>query len=706
MEDLLSAMLGIGGRYIRASVNNSLFSMDDTLVRDADPSVLFLASRILPACGHYVRVTTYIESRSQYQYGLTVHALCASMRSLINEYTILIAQLEHQFRNGSLSLQKLFFYTQPALRTLAALDDIVYSVGYRIGGDLLNVIDRLRSECGGDRKVHSLYSYLLSKSSIPTFNMLTRWVHYGDVSDQYSEFMISVNRDQSRADLLADFNTKYWASRYTVRGEMVPIFLQRAAEKILTTGKYLNVLRGCGIVGENRLKETRKLWILKNDRKGSRSPVTTTSTSISVTSAGIVGSNGGNSSGNETKTGETNNSNSDIKWAEKRKLQYDNGERSNIDSIENAYHFSSKALLDLLLRDHQLLQRLKSLKHYFLVDQGDFFVHFMDAAEDELRRSTSDISTVRLEFLLESSVRQSISESDVYRNDLKCSLLPYTLIQHLELVQQLSGENNSRKKNGGNTTSDEDTNNVLSSSRLQSMDSIEDTRRKLLLVRRSQQLKGMEAFALDYEISWPLSIVISRKELTKYQLIFRHLFFCNHVKRQLSRTWLSHQTLKELDLRQALAPTYTLRHRMLHFIQNLLYYMMVEVLEPRHHELEQNVNTTSTVDEVLLHHSEFLDTCLKECLLSNHELIKLLTKIMTVCLLFSEQIEHFTESNRVDGININEERQQEQQKRNINVLSKSSKSKSKNHDIQQNKFHKNSLEMRRTRLNVCDFFYV
>ena len=119
---------------------------------------------------------------------------------------------------------------------------------------------------------------------------------------------------------------------------------------------------------------------------------------------------------------------------------------------------------------------------------------------------------------------------------------------------------------------------------------------------------------------------------------------------QLSKTWLSHQTLKELDLKQILAPTYTLRHRMLHFIQNLLYYMMVEVLEPRHHELEKNIRQAKTVDDVLLHHSEFLDTCLKECLLSNHELIKLLTKIMTVCLLFSEQIEHFTESNRVDTI--------------------------------------------------------
>ena len=300
----------------------------------------------------------------------------------------------------------------------------------------------------------------------------------------------------------------------------------------------------------------------------------------------------------------------------------------------------------------------------------------------------------RHSYLLESSVRQSISEHDIYRTDLKCSLLPYTLIQHLELVQQLSGEEGSGSGEGGGGG------NVLSSSRFQGMDSIEDTRRKLLLVRRNQQLKGMEAFALDYEISWPLSIVISRKELTKYQLIFRHLFFCNHVKRQLSKTWLSHQTLKELDLRQMLAPTYTLRHRMLHFIQNLLYYMMVEVLEPRHHELEQNIQTTSTVDEVLLHHSEFLDTCLKECLLSNHELIKLLTKIMTVCLLFSEQIEHFTESNRVDGIQINEQQQQRQQQRSSSSSKSSSRSKSKNHDIHQKESKKNSLEMRRTRLNV------
>ncbi len=507
IEDLLSAMLGMGGRYVRASHReDALFCVDATLSAGADPSVLFLAGRVLPAAGHYVRVSTFVETRSQYQYGLTVHALCAAMRSLVQEHTILVAQLEHQFRQGQLSLQKLFFFVQPALRTLAALDDVVHAVGHRIGGALLNVLDRLRAESGGDRRVRALFTYLLGRAAVPTFEMLTRWVHHGDVDDAYGEFMIAVNETQSRADLVADFNTKYWAQRYTVRGEMVPIFLQRAAEKILTTGKYLNVLRGCGDTGEARLKTAR---------------------TAAARGTGGGGGGGGGEGGGEHKAPPSAVGGAAVRPQQQQQQQqqqqplvFEAGERTNIDRIERASRLSSRALLDFLLEDNQLLGRLRSLKHYFLVDQGDFFVHFMDSAEDELRRSTANISIPRLEFLLDVSIRQSINDGDEFRGDLKCALLPYTLIQHLELVQQLSGES----INGSD---------ALSSSRALGMDSIEDTRRKLLLVRHSQQLKGMEAFALDYEVQWPLSIVISRKELTKYQLIFRHLFFCNHVKRQV-----------------------------------------------------------------------------------------------------------------------------------------------------------------------------
>lgn len=49
------------------------------------------------------------------------HALAAAMRTLIKEYMILITQLEHLQRQGLLSLQKLWFYIQPTMRTLEIL---------------------------------------------------------------------------------------------------------------------------------------------------------------------------------------------------------------------------------------------------------------------------------------------------------------------------------------------------------------------------------------------------------------------------------------------------------------------------------------------------------------------------------------------------------------------------------------------------------
>ncbi|CAN0476093.1 unnamed protein product, partial [Ascophyllum nodosum] len=40
-----------------------------------------------------------------------------------------------------------------------------------------------------------------------------------------------------------DFNTRYWSGRYLLRANHVMASLDSRKEKILTTGKYLNVVR-------------------------------------------------------------------------------------------------------------------------------------------------------------------------------------------------------------------------------------------------------------------------------------------------------------------------------------------------------------------------------------------------------------------------------------------------------------------------------
>ncbi len=82
-------------------------------------------------------------------------------------------------------------------------------------------------------------------------------------------------------------------------------------------------------------------------------------------------------------------------------------------------------------------------------------------------------------------------------------------------------------------------------------------------------LSGLDLFTLSYSVRWPLSLVVPKKVLVKYQLIFRHLFHCKHVERQLCKTWQNHQSTKAFAMRRSFVQSYALQQRMLHFLQNI-----------------------------------------------------------------------------------------------------------------------------------------
>lgn len=72
---------------------------------------------------------------------------------------------------------------------------------------------------------------------------------------------------------------------------------------------------------------------------------------------------------------------------------------------------------------------------------------------------------------------------------------------------------------------------------------------------------------------------------------------------------------------------------MLVFVQQLLYFCTAEVIEPNWQNLMARVDTDDkstngkqvvnrTVDELMQDHVDFLDTCLKECMLTQGKLLK------------------------------------------------------------------------------------
>lgn len=98
-----------------------------------------------------------------------------------------------------------------------------------------------------DVRCKKMFAYLLSRASVPYFEILHSWIYRGKIIDPYNEFMVLEKRNVKKENLKEDFNDAYWEMRYTVREKLVPSFLQPLQTKILLAGKYLNVVRECGV---------------------------------------------------------------------------------------------------------------------------------------------------------------------------------------------------------------------------------------------------------------------------------------------------------------------------------------------------------------------------------------------------------------------------------------------------------------------------
>lgn len=214
VEDLLYVLVGVDGRYITAQPlagrQNRTFLVDPNL----DLSIRELVNRILPVAASYSTVTRFIEEKSSFEYGQVNHALAAAMRTLVKEYLILVTQLEQLHRQGLLSLQKLWFYIQPAMRTIDILASLATSVdkGECVGGSTLSLLHDRSFNYTGDSQAQELCLYLTKAASAPYFEILEKWIYRGIIHDPYSEFMVE-EHELRKEKIQEDYNDKYWDQR-------------------------------------------------------------------------------------------------------------------------------------------------------------------------------------------------------------------------------------------------------------------------------------------------------------------------------------------------------------------------------------------------------------------------------------------------------------------------------------------------------------
>ena len=89
-----------------------------------------------------------------------------------------------------------------------------------------------------------------------------------------------------------------------------------------------------------------------------------------------------------------------------------------------------------------------------------------------------------------------------------------------------------------------------------------------------------------------------------------------------------------------------LRQRMLNFVQNLLNYMTFEVFESSWSLFEESImRKVTNVDDVIHHHNVFLDSCLRDCLITSVSFLTI-HKILSTCVMLSAFIQGNTQKCR------------------------------------------------------------
>ncbi|KAJ8544765.1 hypothetical protein K7X08_017348 [Anisodus acutangulus] len=450
-----------------------LIVIDDLLSIMVDASMDLalqeFAKRLFPLCESYILINQFVETRSQFKTGLVNHAFAAALRALLLDYQSMVAQLEHQFRLGKLSIQGLWFYCQA-------------------------------KAMAGDHVVRSLLEKMSHSANTAYLGILERWGYEGVIDDPYGEFFIAENKSLQKESLTQDYDAKYWQQRYSLKDD-IPSFLANAAETILITGKYLNVMRECGH-----------------------------SIQIPV--------------------------------AEKSKLTSVGSNHHYLECIKSAYDFASGELLNLVKNKYDLMGKLQSIKHYLLLDQGDFLVHFMDTAKEELMKKSDEISVEKLQSLLDLALRSTAASTDPCHEDLLCGVERTTLLQRLSTLKDLE----------------------ISRSAPDSND-----------LEEPLSITGLETFSLNYKLCAMMLICSNTTWQQPYladaegeHLVF-FSFICfgenDNVQwplslfniTQFSGAWQVHQGLRKLDMQGTTVSVSSLLCRnMLKLINSLLHYLTFE----------------------------------------------------------------------------------------------------------------------------------
>ncbi|OJD31504.1 spindle pole body component alp4 [Diplodia corticola] len=650
IDDLMFVFMGFEGQYIRyvATYNPSeeksrLVGPSFRIAPGLDPSLRDLTTSMLKMATHYSALEAFVEVQSRDEYGSVNHALCAVVRKLLRDYLVLMAQLEHQMLTSpTFTLHILNLHTKPTSHMMFQL----YTVGIEVLKANALLDDENDDDLDETENLEDILESLREGGNIAQGSIGSKKVcKGGSVLGLISKRLASMSGDPAARALLTALLREASRPYMTMLNEWLHhgSIKDPHAEFLIKEQKSIK---------RERLDQdyTDEYWEKRYTIRESLVPPQLEGVKDKVLLAGkylnVVRECGG----------------VDVsKRVQDVPITFDDPRF--LENVNSAYAYANSSLLHLLLTTHALPARLRSLKHYFFLDRSDFFSYFLELGTSELKKPAKIVNIGKLQSLLDIVLRQpgSVAAEDPYKEDVKVQMNEIGLTNWLMKIVTVTGL-------------DQD---AATGSFSNYVPTAQST-----TITDDKDITGFDALVLDYAMPFPLSLVVSRVTLTRYQLLFRYLLSLRHLETLLVGSWSEHTKVRSWKHRSSnpkiemwKRKAFTLRARMLVFVQQLLYYSTAEVIEPNWSSMMSRLNAVSkgdaaenaevvqstesidptataavadgsgdplggpqvkrTVDELMQDHVDFLATCLKECMLTNAKLLKINSKILNTCTMFA-----------------------------------------------------------------------
>ncbi|XP_052795876.1 gamma-tubulin complex component 4-like isoform X1 [Mya arenaria] len=253
----------------------------------------------------------------------------------------------------------------------------------------------------------------------------------------------------------------------------------------------------------------------------------------------------------------------------------------------------AEILWKILVEDGDLLAHLKIIKDFYLLGRGELYLAFIDQAQHLLRVPPTPTTEYDVNAAYLRAARNVLFHDDALLQRFKFT------VKHAPKTQ---------KKEGSTSSSSSSQSNVE---------------------------PGWSSLALTYSVQWPLHIFFTPAVLEKYNRVFRFLLMVRRAQMDLQQCWSIQMSHKHAPKDKAEVTKWQLRNHLSFLVDNLQYYLQVDVIESQYGILVDKISNTRDYEAVKVAHDHFLSALLAQSFVHMKAVANCLSEILDQCSVFA-----------------------------------------------------------------------